>query len=54
MHLSAWDRMCYSKEYPGDVATPYVAGMDTLSLPTTVFKSTLAIKEANDYGSSSD
>jgi len=42
--------MCYSKEYPGEIECPYVAGMNTLSLPTTTFPSPLSVAEANKLG----
>lgn len=54
MNLTAWDRMCVSKQFPGEHTTPYVAGMNTLSLPTSCFTSQLVINSANTYGDDSD
>ena len=35
--LSAWDKMCIAKHYPGTFNAQYVAGMNVSSLPTMTF-----------------
>lgn len=46
--------MSYAKEFPGEINAPYVAGMESLTLPTSIFESNLSISRANDYNQAFD
>lgn len=48
--LSAWDKMCIAKHYPGTFNAQYVAGMNVSSLPTMTFSVSNTFATCNVHG----
>jgi len=46
--LSDWDRMLLAKYLPGQVEAPYCAGQNILPVPTSTFRTSLAISRCPD------